>query len=113
MNALTDKRKFLFSCKGVLQKDKANQAILELIKLVGMTPARSARIDDYPFEGGGGEGYTGFFPLTESYIMVDMYSDLMETEILISTCKPERLVPYLVIVWLTKNIGPCEFKGTL
>jgi hypothetical protein len=56
-----------------------------------MSPARRGRIDIYPYRGGGGIGFTGFFPLKESYLIIDVYSDISEVEILLSTCKPERL----------------------
>lgn len=108
-----EKRKFLFQCMGVLKQDQARDVIKNFIAFIGMTPARHPRIDTYPFEEGGGEGYTGFFPLMESYIVVDVYTNLSHTEILISTCKPERLTIPGVLAFLNKNIGKTQFMGVL
>lgn len=108
-----EKRKFLFLSKGVLSIESISHVINNLIRFIGMTPARKARIDKYPYHGGGGEGYTGFFPLKESYIIVDAYSDLNHTEILLSTCKPDRLMAGAVVSFLDKEVGPTRFIGTL
>jgi hypothetical protein len=109
----TDKRKFLFLCRRAISAEAVVSIINNLIRFAGMTPAREPRIDLYPFLGRGGEGYTGFFPLMESYVVVDVYYDLGQTEILLSTCKPERLFPSALISFLSKEIGPTSFVGTL
>lgn len=108
-----EKRKFLFVCQGVLDQAKISHEMNCLICFIGMTPARDCRIDEYPYKGKGGRGYTGFFPLMESYLMVDVYTDLNQTEILLSTCKPERLIPSAVTSLLSKLIGPTQFIGTI
>lgn len=114
MNQLgKNKRKFLFECQGVLERDRAAEVVKNFIRFIGMRPAREERIDEYPFREGGGEGYTGFFPLMESYIMVDVYTDIKHTEILISTCKPERFNPSAVMSYLEKEIGSVHFVGVL
>lgn len=84
-----------------------------IIANIGMTPARTGRIDEYPYRKGGGCGYTAFFPLMESYLIMDAYSDLNETEVLISTCVPDRLHPDDVTYLLSKLIGPTVYRGSL
>lgn len=108
-----EKRKLLFVAQGVLSEETVAHAINNLIYFIGMTPARECRIDTYPYKDGGGVGYTGFFPLMESYIMVDAYTELGHTEILLSTCKPHRADPFAIKSLLGKLIGPTEFIGTL
>lgn len=73
-----------------------------------MSPARTYRVDTYPYQGGGGQGFTLFQPLKESYAIADVYYDLTETEILISTCKPERMNIEAVIMIMTTEIGPIK-----
>jgi hypothetical protein len=108
-----EKRKFLFSCSGMLSIEEASHIITNLIKFIGMTPAREPRFDEYPYLKRGGVGYTGFFPLMESYIVVDAYTELNQIEILLSTCKPDRMVPCCIISFLEKEIGITKFIGTL
>lgn len=107
------KQKFVFSCRGIVPRDRLAQAAKTIIALIGMTAARPGRIDDYPYQNGGGAGCTGFFPLMESYLIIDSYSDLNETEILISTCVPERLKMDTVTAFLSKFIGPTVYRGSL
>lgn len=109
----THKQKFVFSCRGVVPKDDLAYAAKNIIGFIGMSQARPGRIDDYPYRNGGGIGYTGFFPLMESYLIMDAYSDLNETEVLISTCVPDRLQPEAVTSFLSKLIGPTIYRGSL
>jgi S-adenosylmethionine/arginine decarboxylase-like enzyme len=107
------KQKIVFSCRGILPVTKARRFAKHFIRLAGMTPARKGRIDSYPFNHGGGFGFTGFFPLIESYLMIDVYTDLNETEILLSTCKPEKLDLPKLRRYLSKQIGPIFKEGCL
>jgi hypothetical protein len=128
----TDRAKFVFVCQGIVPRWKIRRIALNIIKFVGMTPARRGRIDAYPYEpciykritnwfvgwksGGGGRGYSGFFPLVESWLLWDDYQDVAdigETEITISTCKPERLDPVAVCALLSKEIGPTDYLGSI
>ncbi len=99
------KKKFVYRCQGILDPKAMRRLARKLIAFIGMSPARRGRIDPYPYRGGGGNGWTGFFPLMESYIMIDVYTQVNETEILISTCKPERVVNEAVKSFLSKEIG--------
>jgi hypothetical protein len=101
-----NKTKFLFRCQGWVAPDMAHSLLRKLIETIGMTPARKHPVDHYPFNGGGGEGFTAYFPLMESYAVMDVYYDTNETEILISTCCPDRLKVAAVIAFLGKEIGP-------
>lgn len=100
------KTKFVFWCQGYVPPEKAHLLALKLIAFIGMTPARKHPVDDYPYRGRGGKGYTLFQPLMESYLIMDVYYDHNLTEILISTCKPDRLIPEAVKSFLGKEIGP-------
>jgi hypothetical protein len=107
------KQKFLFSCAGILSSSNVNTFAKEFIRMAGMTPARPGRTDHYPYNGGGGEGYTFFQPLMESYLVVDVYSDLNETEVLLSTCRPERINLDTLKNFLSCQIGDVKGVGTL
>lgn len=102
-----ERAKFLFTCQGWIPPSEMRRVALGLIQKIGMTPARSHPVDDYPLPNGlGGNGYTLFQPLTESYLVADVYYDRNETELLISTCMPERLVLGTVESYLEEQIGP-------
>jgi hypothetical protein len=100
------KQKFIYRCQGVLGPKAMLQVALNLIAFIGMTPARRGRVDRYPYQGGGGKGFTLFQPLKESYLVIDVYDNVNESEVLISTCKPERLHDESVKSFLAKEIGP-------
>ena len=85
----------------------------DLIQLAGMTIARQGRVDKYPYEGKGGEGYTLYQPLCESYLVVDVYTDLEETEILLSTCRPDRINLDALRNYLECRVGQVKEIGTL
>lgn len=120
----TPKQKFVWVSQGTLPPCAMLRVALMVIQAAGMTPARRARVDRYPYGGswwrhllyllgfqqraGGGRGYTMFQPLMESYLMVDVYTDNNETEILLSTCKPERTDLNRIKQLLVKNLGPTE-----
>lgn len=108
----TYKRKFIFSCCGILPENMAEDFAKEFIQRAGMTPARRGRIDRYPYRGGGGNGWTGFFPLKESYMVIDVYEDLNETEILLSSCKPERIVLNILTAFIKVHIGQVKEVAT-
>ena len=124
--------KFVFISQGAVPRGQIRRVARNVINFVGMTPARRGRIDSYPYErriwrkvwnwlsgfasGAGGQGYSGFFPLVESWLFWDDYRNLGkqgETEITISTCKPERLDPIAVCALLSKEIGPTEYLGSI
>ncbi len=87
----SEKVKFLFVCRGAPSPKEMYHIATAVITCAGMTAARKGRIERYPYRGKGGKGYTLWRPLMESYLVADVYTDLNETEILISTCKPERI----------------------
>lgn len=102
----THKKKYVFVSRGTLGPDDMIAIALQIVKACGMTPAREPRVDTYPYQGGGGHGYTLYQPLMESYLIADVYSDLNETEVLISTCKPKRMRPQAVMQIMNDQIGP-------
>ena len=122
----TNKEKLLFCSRGPLSRGRGRHLASHLISLAGMTQARKGRIDPYPYEpnfwkrlwnwlsrhssGGGGKGWTGLFPLMESYLIIDVYDDINEVEILLSTCKPERISMEIITSYLERLIGPTTGK---
>ncbi len=102
----TCKKKFEYSCQGVLSPKAMWEAVQKIIVLARMTPARKGRLDRYPFNGGGGKGFTIYQPLTESWCIADVYRDLNRSDIELSTCKPERIDEPALIAFLSKEIGP-------
>jgi len=108
-----EKRKFLLVCNKAISIHNINELGVYLINFIGMTPARKARVDKYPYKGKGGIGYTAFFPLTESYIVFDVYTELNQTEILLSTCKPDIIHSGALLQFLNREFGPSRFIGTL
>lgn len=109
----TYKRKFVFSCAGIISAHTVHQFSEEFIRLAGMTPARPGRIDQYPYNGGGGVGYTAFFPLMESFLIIDVYTDLNESEITLSTCRPDRINLNALKNYLSCQVGDVKEVGTL
>lgn len=109
----TFKRKFVFSCNGTLRENMAEDFAKEFISRAGMHPARKGRIDRYPYKDSGGVGWTGFFPLTESFLIIDVYDDLQEVELTLSTCKPERIDLDILTNFLRCQIGQVKEIGTL
>lgn len=106
------KERFLFTCTGFVLPADARKFLTNLVNCVGMTPARRHPIDDYPYDNGeqsgGGFGYTLYQPLMESFAIMDVYYDLNQTEVFISTCKPDRLDVDAVLSFLAKEIGPAS-----
>jgi hypothetical protein len=99
-----------WSCAGVLPVEEMKGVLLQVIAFVGMTPARGPRVDWYPFEGKGGQGYTLYQPLTESFITADVYEKNLEgkpvnqTEIILASCRGYD--PVAVGALLRKLVGP-------
>ncbi len=102
------KAKFVWVSKGILPAQMMMVVAERIIKAAGMTLARDGRVDWYPYKGGGGKGYTLYQPLMESYLIADVYTDLGETEILLSTCKPERIDLDQIHGILENNVGQTE-----
>lgn len=104
----THKRKFVFSVMGTLPENMAEDFAKEFIKRAGMNPARRGRIDRYPYRGGGGVGWTGYFPLMQSWMMIDVYDEINETEITLSTCCPDRVNLDVLENYIKCQLGPLK-----
>lgn len=102
----TQKAKIVFVCQGWVNPEEMQSIVLQVIQAAGMTPARGPRVDIYPYLGRGGYGYTLYQPLMESYLIADIYSLVNETEVLISTCKPDRMDKVTITKILAREIGP-------
>lgn len=119
-----NKKKFVFVAQGTLPPRKMKKVMRQIIAVAGMTTARRARVDRYPYGGswwrhllyligfpvklGGGIGFTVYQPLQESYEVADVYYDLSETEVLLSTCKPDRMNVAAVLQIMESEIGPSK-----
>lgn len=107
------KRKYLFLCQGTLPEKAMRRVAWFLVQTAGMTIARRARVDRYPYRGRGGQGFTLYQPLMESYLMIDVYTDINETEILLSTCKPERVDLSRLLRVLDLLVGSARLMGEM
>jgi hypothetical protein len=59
----------------------------EIIKSVGLSPARGAMFCNYPINGKGGFGFTYFKAITESFIAWDVWPKLNGAYLIICSCK--------------------------
>jgi len=76
-----------FSLKGQITKEVVLKLVEALIKSVGMTPMPGALLCSYPFDSKGGNGFTFFQALTESFIAVDVWDDFHGAYLFIASCK--------------------------
>ena len=75
------------SVKGRLTEDVCVNVIDRIIDKIGMTKAPGWTINRYPVNGKGGEGFTIFQPITESFIALDVYDALFGGYLVICSCK--------------------------
>ena len=99
-----------WTCQGTPPSMEIEEIALAIIKLIGMNPARGGRLDEYPYHGLGGVGYTFYQPLTDSYIVFDVYSEIDETKVVLASCKPYNHQG--VGILLRKLIGPLVQQGS-
>lgn len=99
-----------WTCQGTPPSIEIENIAVSVIKLVGMSPARGGRLDEYPYNGLGGVGYTFYQPLTDSYIIFDVYLEIGETKVVLASCKSFNHQD--VGILLRKLIGPLIQQGS-
>ena len=77
-----------FSVRGKIGKGDVVHLSDEIIKAIKMTPMPGALLCSYPFDSKGGNGFTFFQALTESFLAVDAWDDLCGAYIFIASCNP-------------------------
>lgn len=76
-----------FSVRGDLSLAFCSELTDRIIETIGMTPAYAPETYRYPLEGKGGEGFTYFQSITESFICWDVYPKLGGGYLFIASCK--------------------------
>ena len=84
--------------RGNLLPEKCNRYTSVICEKIGMTLAHKASLYQYPLNGKGGNGFTFFFPITESFITWDTWNDFGGAYLVIASCKsfyPQDVVTVL------------------
>ena len=101
-----------FSIRGDISLAFCSELTDRIIKTSGMTPAYAPALYSYPVEGKGGEGFTYFQPITESFICWDVYPRLKGGYLVICSCidfnaqdlideiKKSAAIDEVVLTWL-------------
>lgn len=77
-----------FVVRGSLPIDEWKAFLASIVSAVGMTPAGSAAVWEYPtVDGKGGTGWTICQPLVESFSVLDIWSDHDGAYLQISSCR--------------------------
>lgn len=87
-----------FSIKGDFSDENVCFKLVDqIIENIGMTKAPGCSAYKYPVNGKGGNGYTFFQPMTESFVCVDAWPDFGGAYLVIASCK---------LFWLADAIKP-------
>ena len=81
-----------------------------VVDALKMTPAPGATLCRYPVEGKGGVGFSLFFPITESFVVIDAWPEIGGLYLFVCSCRefdPSTLSPVLSDAGLriVENIG--------
>lgn len=60
----------------------------EVAKAIGMSAVADPVVFDYPLDGKGGVGMTAMLPITESFIVLDTWSDHSGAYLFVCSCRP-------------------------
>jgi len=73
--------------RGALLEDQWKEFLARCAAAMGMTPAGEPAVWRYPVDGKGGNGFTIIQPITESFLVVDTWTDHDGAYLHISSCK--------------------------
>lgn len=73
--------------RGTLSLERWVEFVRALPPAIGMTAVREPTVDSYPIDGKGGVGHTLFQPLTESFIVIDTWSDHSGAYLFVCSCR--------------------------
>lgn len=76
-----------FAIRGNTNFNNGRILVNKIIEILGMHKAHKPVYYKYPFNGGGGEGFTYIQPITESYIAFDSWPALGGAYLVICSCK--------------------------
>lgn len=81
-------RAFGIVLRGSLPSHRWVLLIKDVTRSVGMNPVAEPTVFTYPIDGKGGTGQTIFMPITESFIVLDTWSDHDGAYLFINSCRP-------------------------
>jgi hypothetical protein len=74
--------------RGKLSRERWIDMLHAVACSVGMSPVGKETVCDYPIDGKGGCGSTVFLPITESFLILDTWSDHDGAYLFVSSCRP-------------------------
>lgn len=78
-----------YAFKGDLPVHKGREMSADLVVNTKMQPVCEPFLHEYPIDNDkGGVGYTLYQPITESFITIDVYTELYGGYVLVSSCEP-------------------------
>lgn len=80
-------RSFGVVLKGRLSEEGWRAFLVEATHAIGMEPAGEAKVWTYPLHGKGGTGQTIMLPITESFLVVDTWSDHDGAYLFVCSCR--------------------------
>lgn len=81
-------RAFGVVLQGKLPETRWQQFLYEVALAIGMTAVGEPAVWSYPIEGKGGTGQTFCLPITESFLVLDTWSDHDGAYLLVCSCRP-------------------------
>jgi hypothetical protein len=74
--------------RGTLSRERWIEMLHAVARAVGMTPVGKETVCYYPVDGKGGTGQTIFLPITESFLILDTWSDHDGAYLFVCSCRP-------------------------
>ena len=90
-NILGDKLQLsAFTIRGHLTFNNCGKLMDDIITKIGMTVAHGSTVCHYPVAGKGGTGWSIFQPITESFLVLDVWpeADIPHAFLVVASCKP-------------------------
>lgn len=80
-------RAFGLVLRGRLDEARWSDFLLALCRAIGMEPVGQPAVWSYPLHGKGGTGQTIMLPITESFLVVDTWSDHDGAYLFVCSCR--------------------------
>lgn len=88
-------RSFGLVLHGMLTEKQWKEFLVAVCDAIGMYPVGEPAVWTYPLEGKGGVGQTVMLPITESFLVVDTWSDHDGAYLFVCSCREFALGPIL------------------
>jgi hypothetical protein len=75
------------SIKGELTQERCDALVEGIIAAVGLQCIPGRILYKYPYDGGGGNGFTMIQPITESFVAIDQWEDHNGGYLILCSCK--------------------------